>query len=177
MRVSPLPVFFLSPWEASACRDFADVLMLKHSIFFNRRRKFVDGRWFCNCYDSNQNYILINHLRIRKCFNMFRRGRMYFWFWWLRRQCRLPKYCGLIHMHVQSWIYRKRTNLWWWEELDVYWTLALNVIKKHTVYPASWQYAIVKKQRDGLTIRKASKRLAKWVIYIYRSHQKVSKSR
>ena len=55
--------------------------------------------------------------------------------------------------------------------------LALNVIKKDTVYPASLQYAIVKKQRDGLTIRKASKRLAKWVIYIYRSHQKVSKNR
>ena len=167
------------------------------------------------------NYILlINHLRIRKCFNMFRQGRMYFWFWWLRRQCHLQKYCGLIHMHVQSWIYRwflgvadtndviqkiektlnnthtttqKLTNNSFRNtkkhipETDepVMVRRARHLLntsterhkKKHTVYPPSWQYTIVIRQRDGLTIRKASKRLAKCVIYIYRSHQKVSKSR
>ena len=42
MRVSPLPVFFLSPLEASACRDFTDVLMLTKKIpYFKMKKKMI----------------------------------------------------------------------------------------------------------------------------------------
>ena len=41
-RVSLLPVFLLSPLEASACRDFTDVLMLTTKIpYFKMKKKMI----------------------------------------------------------------------------------------------------------------------------------------
>ena len=58
MRVSPLPVFFLSPLGASACRGFTDVLMLTKKIHIFQSKKDICRRkmilQLLSCYDSNE---------------------------------------------------------------------------------------------------------------------------